>query len=171
MSLAAVTPPRLGHWLAAPTALCLLATLLLATPVRVWGLQLPEPVFSLVPAFAWAAIRPSILPPFALLLVGLAQDLLWGASLGFWPLCLLSAYGLILLVRSSLSGQGFITLWGWYAAACALAFGVGIALTRLQSGVVPDLIGVVLQGSATIILFPLAYRVIERYEAADARFR
>ena len=134
-------------------------------------MQLPEPVFGLVPAFAWAAIRPSILPPFALLALGLFLDLLWGAPLGLWPLCLLSAHAFTLFVRPTLIGQSFRILWGWYAAACAVAFAAGVLLTSLTAGAAPDLVGVGWQWLVSATLFPLAYRLMERYEDADVRFR
>ena len=159
------------RWLGGPLLLCIIATLLLATPVRVFGLALPEPVFGLVPAFAWAMIRPSILPPFALLLLGLYMDVLWGGPTGLWPACLLVAYAPVLVLRNVLAGQGFIIMWAWYAAACALAFGFGIYLLMLDSGEVPNLIAVGWQFLVTAALYPFAHTLIERYEDADVRFR
>jgi rod shape-determining protein MreD len=70
-----------------------------------------------------------------------------------------------------LSGQDFLALWGAYAAACAAAFVAGLSLMVLRSGEVPSLIGVGLQFLATAALFPFAWRLIERYEAADMRYR
>ncbi len=171
MSLVTVTPLRPSRWLVMPMLICMAVTLVFATPLRVMGAAPPEPVFSLVLAFAWAAIRPSVLPPIALLTLGLFQDLVWGGRLGFWPLCLMSAYAVILLMRASLSGQGFLVQWAWYAAACGAAFGVGVVMTDLAAGVVPNLVGVFWQWLASAILFPLAWRMIERYEDADPRFR
>ena len=55
-------------------------TVVFAAPLRVLGLQLPEPVFGLVLAFAWPIIRPSVLAPFVLLAYGLFTDLYWGAT-------------------------------------------------------------------------------------------
>ena len=159
------------RWLGGPLLLCIIATLLLATPIRVFGLALPEPVFGLVPAFAWAMIRPSILPPFALLLLGLYMDVLWGGPTGLWPACLLVAYAPVLVLRNVLAGQGFIIMWAWYAAACALAFGFGIYLLMLDSGEVPNLIAVGWQFLVTAALYPFAHGLIERYEDADVRFR
>ena len=159
------------RWLGGPLLLCVVATLVLATPIRVFGLALPEPVFGLVPAFAWAMIRPSILPPFALLLLGLYMDVLWGGPTGLWPACLLVAYAPVLVLRNVLAGQGFIIMWAWYAAACALAFGFGIYLLMLDSGEVPNLIAVGWQFLVTAALYPFAHTLIERYEDADVRFR
>jgi rod shape-determining protein MreD len=158
-------------WLIAPVMLSLIASFLIALPIRIFGLQAPEPVFALVPAFAWAMIRPSVLPAIALVALGLGQDLLWGTPLGFWALCLLSAYGLIFLVRVILSGQDFWILWRWYAGACAMALAVGVLLTFLRAGQAPSLIGVGLQFAVTAVLFPFAWALVERYEDADVRFR
>lgn len=94
------------RWLVAPTLICVVATIFLAIPLRVFGLQLPEFVFPLAPAFAWAVIRPSILPPFFLLGMGLFLDLFWGGPLGLWAISLLAAYAGVLATRSVMNNQG-----------------------------------------------------------------
>jgi len=159
------------RWLGGPFLICALGSLILAAPIRVYGLQLPEPVFALVPAFAWAMIRPSVLPPFALLLLGLYDDWLWGTPTGLWPACLLAAYAPVLMLRSVLAGQSFIAMWIWYACACALAFAVGAYLLTLDAGSVPSLVAVGWQFLVTAALYPFAHALIERYEDADVRFR
>ena len=151
--------------------LCLVGVAAFAVPLRVWSLQLPEPVFGLVPAFAWAFIRPSILPPLALLVLGVFQDLVWGTPLGFWALCFLSMHGLVLLGRTSLSGQGFWVLWGWYGAGCALAFALGVVLAGSSAGIAPNLLGVAAQWLVSVVFYPFAYQLIDHYEDADVRFR
>jgi rod shape-determining protein MreD len=158
-------------WFGAPIAAVLAASLVFALPLKVAGLQAPEPAFALVPAFAWAMARPSVLPPFALIFLGLALDLLWGGALGVWPLCLLAAYALVLFGRHIVSGQEFWGLWGWYAAACAVAMTVGLALISLRAGHVPSLVGAGLQFGVSVLLFPFAWRMIERYEASDTSYR
>ncbi|HEY1446943.1 MAG TPA: hypothetical protein VGF33_00270 [Caulobacteraceae bacterium] len=164
-------PMSPAEWLGLPMAAALGASLIFALPLRVAGLQGPEPVFALLPAFVWAFTRPSILPPLALVVLGLALDLLWGGPLGLWPLCLLAAYALIFLTRHMLLGQDFIALWGAYTAACAAAIATGLVLMTLRAGHWPSLIGAGLQFLVTAALFPFAWRLIERYEAADTRYR
>jgi rod shape-determining protein MreD len=159
------------QWLGLPALACAAATVVLAVPLRVFGLQLPEPVFPLMLAFAWAVIRPSMLAPFALLALGLFLDLYWGGPVGLWVIALLAAYALTLSVRRVLSGLGWWGLGGWYAAAVGLAMGVGYGTTRLDSAVAPSLWAVGWQTLANLALFPLAYRLIERFEDADVRFR
>ena len=152
-------------------AVCAAASLIFALPLEMFGLRPPEPVFALVPAFAWAMIRPSILPPFALLVLGLFLDVLWGGPLGLWPLALLAAYAPVLFARAFLSAQGFWSLWGWYAAACAAALATGLVFMSFRAGLAPNLVGAAWQLLATVALFPFANRLIERYEEADTRFR
>jgi rod shape-determining protein MreD len=171
MAAGAVQPLNPLRWLAAPALACAGGVLLFAAPLEALGLRLPEPVFALVPAFAWAIIRPSILAPFALLILGLFQDLLWGNPLGLWPLALLAAYGVTSAVRPALSGQSFWTLWAWYLAAITVAFALALGLIWLMAGEAPDLLGLGLQEAVTGLLFPLAWRLIDAFEDADIRFK
>ncbi|HEY5288504.1 MAG TPA: hypothetical protein VIJ59_00595 [Caulobacteraceae bacterium] len=157
-------------WLAAPMIAALVLSFVLALPLRIEGLALPEPVFALVPAFAWAIVRPSILPPLALFALGVALDLLWGGPLGLWETCLLAAYTLVFVSRRMLSGQEFWALWGAYAVACGGAMAVGFVLTALRAGHAPGLVGVGLQFAVTVALYPFAWKLVERYEAADTRY-
>jgi rod shape-determining protein MreD len=171
MRFRTVQPLSPLEWLVPPAVASVVATILLALPIKVFGLQLPEPVFAMAPAFAWAVIRPSILPPFVLAGLGLFQDMLWGGPLGFWPLCLLTLYGLTFSVRRVLGSEGFWALGAWFAAICAVSFAMGLLLTALVSGQAPSLLGLALQFVVTIALFPLAWLFIERFEDADVRFR
>lgn len=158
-------------WIGLPAVLAVLATIALGVPFRLFGLALPEPVFPMALAFAWPVIRPSLLAPLVLLLIGLFLDLYWGAPKGLWALSLLIAYGMLLLTRSLLIGQAAATLAGWYVAAVALAFGAAYLFTLLDSGVAPSLTATGLQLAVTVVLFPLAYRLVRRFEDADVRFR
>jgi rod shape-determining protein MreD len=159
------------RWLGLPVVGAVVPTLLLATPLRVFGLQLPEPVFPMVLAFAWAVIRPSMLAPFVLLALGLFLDLFWGGPVGLWALALLAAYSLVLGVRRTLTGRGAVVLWIWYGAACVLAFGVGTLITALKTGSLPSPFALFWQFLITLLLYPFAHRLIERFEDADVRFR
>lgn len=159
-------------WLGLPALLCVVATVVLATPLRIFGLALPEPVFPLALAFAWALIRPSVLPPFALLALGLFLDVFWGGPQGLWPLCLLAAYAAVLMVRRLIAGQDILMMGAWYALTIAVAFGVGFFLMTIDAGGgAPSLAALGWQYAWTVLLFPFAYRLIERYEDADVRFR
>ena len=171
MSLSGARPLAPWLWLGLPMFQALALTLLFAVPLRVFSLQLPEPVFPMVLAFAWAVIRPSVLAPFAILAMGLFLDLFWGAPLGLWALSLLVSYGVVLSARSILAGQSAPIMWGWYVTACAVAMLAGVLFTRLQAHASPSLVAVAWQLLATAVLYPFAHRLIDKFEDADVRFR
>ena len=159
------------RWLGGPMLLSMAATIVFAIPVRFFGLALPQPVFPLVLAFAWALIRPSVLPPFTLLLLGLFLDVFWGGPQGLWPLCLLAAYAAVLSVRRLITGQDLIVMWASYAATIAVSYALGYALMTIDSGGMPSLVATGWNYLATLLLFPFGRWLIERYEDADVRFR
>ena len=80
-------------------------------------------------------------------------------------------YGDVETVRRVLSGLGWLALAGWYAVAVGVAMGVGVVVTGLRAEAMPSPLAVFWQYIATFVLFPLANRLIERFEDADVRFR
>lgn len=159
------------RWLGVPMLQVLGVTILFAVPIRLWGLQLPEPVFPMTLAFAWAVIRPSVLAPAALVLMGLFLDLFFGGPFGLWALCLLIAYGMVLGGRSMTAGQSRIAMWVWYAVVTAVAMGAGFLVTAVKAHAMPGLVAIGWQYLATIVLYPFAHRLIDMFEDADVRFR
>lgn len=170
MSLAAA-PLDPWRWLGLPLLLCVLATVLFSLPIQVIGWGLPEPVFGMILAFSWAVIRPSILAPFGLLLMGLFQDVFWGAPTGLWGVSLLVSYGAVLLSRNIMVGQSRPMMWFWFAVACLVTQVVAFLATQMDTRATPNLLAVLWQFLATILLYPFAHRLIDRFEDADVRFR
>lgn len=168
---AVARPLRVSRWVGGPLLAALAVSLFLAAPIRLLGLPLPEPVTLMVPAFAWAMIRPAASPALALLLGGLALDGLWGAPAGLWAISLLVAYLPLLALRNVLAGQSTAVLWAWYGLACLLAQLVGWLIAAWISGAPPSLAAAGLQWLATVLLFPVAAVLIERFRDADVRFR
>lgn len=159
------------EWLGWPALAAVGLTLVFAAPLRVLGLSAPQPVFPAALGFAWAVIRPSVLAPFVLLVLGLLLDVFWGGPLGLWALSLICGYGVILSARPVLSGLGAFGLGAWYVFSVICAFVCALAVTALDSAAVPALWALAIQFAATLALFPFAYRLIQRYEDADVRFR
>ena len=125
----------------------------------------------MVCAFGWAVIRPSILAPVVLLILGLFLDVYWGGSLGLWPVSLLLAYAVTLAMRTMMTGQSRPMMWAWYGGMCLVAMTTGYLVTMLDVKAAPNLVGVLWQLLATAILYPFAHRLIDRFEDADVRFR
>ena len=171
MSLGGARPLHPARWLGAPLLMCVVATYVFAAPIRIWGLQLPEPLFAMIPAFAWALIRPSILAPFAILLLGLFLDLFWGGPMGLWGLSLLMAYATVLTARNMMTGQSRPIMWAWFAGVTAVAMTASFLFSTLDSLATPSLLAVFWQFLATVLLFPFAHRLVDRFDDADVRFR
>jgi rod shape-determining protein MreD len=159
------------RWIGVPILQALAWTIVFGAPLRIFGLQLPEPVFAMWPVFAWAMIRPAILAPFAVLLLGMCLELFWGAPLGLWSVSLLAAYGTVLFSRSMMLGQSTPMMFAWYAAVTAIAIGVAYLITMSRTGAGASSVAVLWQYLATILLYPFSHRLIERFEDADVRFR
>jgi rod shape-determining protein MreD len=159
------------QWILIPAAVTLAVTIVLATPVQLFGLHLPEPVIPMVLAFAWPLIRPSVVAPLMLTLLGLILDILTYGPLGLWPLALLAIYAIVLGSRSFLIGQDTVVLFVWYGACCSLAFLLAYLVVTLVAGNPPSLLSLIGQVIPTLLLFPFADRMIERFEDGDVRFR
>jgi len=171
MSNAGARPLSPWDWLGAPMLQVVAASLVFSVPLRFWGYGLPQPVFAVPAVFAWAVIRPSMLAPVAVMILGLFLDVLWNSPVGFWAVCLLLPYGLVLVGRAMLAGQSQLMMWVWYGASTALVLGAGYLFTMLDTQNAPDPISVGWQFLATVVLYPFADRLIDRFEDADVRFR
>ena len=159
------------QWIVYPSLMALLATLVLATPVTLFGIGLPEPVIPMVLAFAWPLIRPSISAPLALAVLGLILDVLWYAPLGLWGLVLLCIYAAILVSRNFLMGQETRVLFVWYTVAVLGAFFLAWVIITIDAGRAPSLLALMGQIVPTLLIFPLADRLIQRFDDGDVRFR
>lgn len=160
------------QWIFLPALAVMAATIVLATPVKLFGwVGLPEVVLPLTLAFAWPLIRPSVFGPLTLLLLGLFLDLLWGGPLGLWAVCLLAVYGGVLLSRSFLAGQETRVLFAWYAVCTVGSFALAYLIVSLRSANAPSLLALFWQVLPTLLLFPISAWMIERFDDGDLRFR
>jgi len=159
------------QWIVIPALVTVAVTILLATPVELFGLNLPEPVVPMVLAFSWPLIRPSITAPLVLTLLGLILDVLTYGPFGLWALALLAIYAVVLASRSFLIGQDTAVLFVWYAACCGLAFLMAYLVVTVIARNPPSILALIGQVVPTLLLFPFADRMIERFEDGDVRFR
>ncbi|MGV9005340.1 MAG: hypothetical protein ACOH1H_01240 [Brevundimonas sp.] len=159
------------QWIVYPALIAIAATVILATPVKLFGLTLPEPVLPMVLAFSWPLIRPSVLAPLVLLGLGLWLDGFWEGAFGLWGLALSAVYGVVLLSRSFLLGQETSVLFVWYSACTLMAFLMAYAVVSLGSPTAPSVLATIAQIVPTLLVFPLAHIMIERFDDGDVRFR
>lgn len=158
------------EWIFLPALVTIALTVVLATPIQIFGLHLPEPVIPLVLAFVWPLVRPSYLAPLALAALGMFLDVYWMMPLGFYTLTLMVVYGVLVTVRSYVVGQDWRVVFGIYVATEIVFFAMGVILVALDTGSVVRLIGVAEQIIATTALFPLVPYMLDKYVHAEVRF-
>jgi rod shape-determining protein MreD len=112
---------------AAVPVFCAVAVAVIANmPISFSGGLLPAPLLSLMPVYFWCLVRPDLMPPWAVLLIGLLEDLLSGGAPGVWAASFVVAYALVDRQRDSFAGlAGIGAILGFALAlfaACATAY-------------------------------------------------
>jgi len=109
-------------WYALPLITTVVAMIVFMAPADFLGRAFPPPDIALVAVFFWAIYGPSFLPPWAVFLLGLAQDFATGAPLGFWPVIYLSAYAFTMSQRVFFIGRsGWGVVFGFAVVAILTA--------------------------------------------------
>ncbi|WP_297799717.1 rod shape-determining protein MreD [uncultured Brevundimonas sp.] len=158
------------EWVVYPALMAVLATVVLSIPFRLFGLTLPEPVFPLVLAYAWPMIRPAAIGPIVLFVLGLFLDLYWGGQFGLWALALMIVYGAMLLARAFMSGHATVVNFALYVGCVALAFFVAYVVTALRLNNAPSVMALIGQMLPTLLLFPVADWLVQKFDDNDVRF-
>lgn len=138
-----------------PLLLGLLLVFLINMPVSFTGGLLPAPALALACVYFWVLVRPDLMPPAAVLLIGLAEDLLSGGPPGLWAAGFLAAYWLTDRERDSFAGlTGVGALVGFAAvvlSAALAAYGLETVVYLRLAPVAPLL----LHGVSTVVFYPL----------------
>ncbi len=128
------------YQLSIPFAVALFCVMFTMLP---WGLSsgvVIAPSFALMAVYYWGLYRPDLMPPIAVFLVGLFQDLMSGGPLGLWSLVYLAVYGVVVSQRLFFIGKAFLAIW----------IGFGVILSPLS---------VLAQAFLSFILYPIAARI------------
>jgi rod shape-determining protein MreD len=149
-----------------PLMTTILAALVTIVPLQIPGYAALTPAFLLMAAYHWTIYRPDLLPPFALFVVGTAEDLLTGGPIGVSALLLLLVRVGVLQYRRYFVNRGFAFVWAgftlltWGALVAAWALHCLLAMTVL--GFRATLFRIVL----TVAIFPLASFLLGRGQRA-----
>jgi rod shape-determining protein MreD len=149
-----MNPARVSALLT-PVLLALLFVVIANLPVSVTGGLVPAPLLALAPIYFWVILRPNLMPPIAVLLIGLFEDLLSGGPPGIWATGFLAAYGLADRQREVFGGlYGAGAILG-FAAAVFTAAGAAYALASIVYWRPAPLAALLLESVVTIILYPV----------------
>lgn len=148
---------------AATVVFCILLELL---PLPVPGYAALTPAFALMTVYHWSVYRPDLLPPSLLFAVGIAQDLVSGATIPASALVLLLARAGVVRSRRHFVGRSFPFVWAGFAVLTAAAMlGLWALHCVLQLSLF-DLRTAIVRGVLTVALFPATSLALGRSQRA-----
>lgn len=149
-----MNPARILSWFL-PALLAVCAALIANLPVSLTGGLVPSPVLALAPIYFWTLVRPDLMPPAAVLTIGLLEDLLSGGPPGLWAAGFLAAFTLADRQRDVFAGlAGTGAVFG-FAASMFTASAIVFVLVIVVLGTLPPLAPIFLQATVSVILYPL----------------
>jgi len=143
-----------------PATFAIVAVVVANLPISLFGGLIPAPLLALMPIYFWVLVRPDLMPPAAVLGIGLLEDLFSGGPPGLWAAGFLAAYALTDRQRDSFAGlSGFGAILG-FAAVMGMAAGIAYILASLAYLRPTPLAPLLLEVAVTIAIYPLAAVVI-----------
>jgi rod shape-determining protein MreD len=146
-------------WRALPLVLTILLMLAANIPLHLLQGEVPAPDIALTSIFFWAMHGSAFMPPWAVFIVGAAQDLTAGTPLGFSIIIYLLAYGFTLTQRIFFKGRTGIGAWLGFALVVAISALLSWSLGMIVFERWLDPLVVVLQAGMTILFYPLFSRL------------
>ena len=89
---------------AIPVVLCLISVVTANTPITLLGGWMPSPLFALMPIYFWCLVRPDLISPAWVLVIGVLQDILSGGPPGIWAVSFVVMYAAVDRMRETLAG-------------------------------------------------------------------
>jgi rod shape-determining protein MreD len=149
-----------------PITTTFLAIVISIQPVAIPGYAALTPAFTLMAVYHWTIYRPNQLPPAALFLLGLVQDMLAGAAPGVTSLILLLTRTSLLPHRHHFVDRPFPFVWAGFTLLAVGAILFAWMLHCLLDRAVADFRGMVFRTVLTISLFPVASFLLGRTQRA-----
>jgi len=149
-----------------PLLTTILAALVTILPLRAPGYAALTPAFTLMAVYHWTIYRPDLLPSVALFAIGLAEDLLTGAPIGFAPLAFLLTRAVVLRCRRYFVNQAFPFVWaGFTLVAGSTLLGLWAVHCLIELSLVNPRY-TVFRMVLTIAIFPLVSFLLGRTQRA-----
>lgn len=141
-----------------PFFFAILCTVLENVPVSLSGGIVPPPVLALMPIYYWCLVRPDLMPPFAVLIIGIVQDMLSGSPPGVWTLSFVAAYALVDRERESFAGLSGVGALLGFAAAMLVAGATAYFIVAFSYWHLPPIGPIMLEIAASVVFYiPVAY--------------
>jgi rod shape-determining protein MreD len=141
---------------ALPVLMAIVAVVIVNLPISLTGGAMPAPLLAFTAIYFWALMRPDLMPSLAVLIIGLAEDLLSGGPAGLWAAGFLAAYAFADRQRETLAGLSGIGAVLGFAAAIFIASFVAYLLACLVYWRMAPIGPLFLTAIVTIAFYPLA---------------
>jgi rod shape-determining protein MreD len=125
-------------------------------PVSFLGGLVPPPLLVLMPLYFWAVVRPDLMTPFWIFVLGVLQDLFSGGPPGVWAASFLATYALIDNQRdmlASLSGVGAIV---GFAVCVLVCCGCAYLIVGIYYWHLPPLAPMMAELAMTVFVYVFA---------------
>ncbi len=87
-------------------------------PFSIFGSWVPAPMYALMPIYFWCLVRPDLMSPGWVLMIGLSHDILSNEPLGIWTASLVATYAVVDKQRDAFAGlSGWGAILGFATAA------------------------------------------------------
>lgn len=143
-----------------PVLLALFAVVLVNLPVTFTNGVMPAPLLALIPIYFWVLVRPDLMPPAAVLVTGIAEDLLSGGPPGIWATGFLAAYAITNRQREFFAGLSDLAAVIGFAAAVFAAAGAAYVLAAILFWRPAPLSPLLLEAVVTVAFYPLIAPVV-----------
>lgn len=153
-------------WFSLPLIFTAAVTVLALVPFSPFSGAIPSADIVLAAVFYWAIFGPAFLPAWAVFALGLTQDFVTGAPLGFWALVYLIAYGFTLSQRVFFIGRSGMGVWFGFAIVAFLTAGTAWLLSSMIFGRFVPMTPILGQTLMTILVYPVAARVFSMMRGA-----
>ena len=136
-----------------PFVCALIGVVAANVPVSLSGGIVPPPMLALMPVYYWCLVRPDLMPPAAVLVIGVLEDLLSGSPPGVWTLSFVAAYALVDRERDSFAGLAGVGAILGFAAAMLTAGAAAYAIICIYYWHLPPLGPILLEIAVSVIFY------------------
>jgi rod shape-determining protein MreD len=143
---------------AIPFILAVLGVIVGNIPLSLFGANVPPPMLGLMPIYFWCLVRPDLMPPFAVFIVGVLQDLLGGGPAGVWTLSFIAAYAVVDRERDSFAGLAGIGAILGFAAAMLIAGAAAYTIISIFYWHMPPVAPILIEIAISVVFYiPAAF--------------
>ena len=130
-----------------------LAVLISNLPLSLTNGLVPAPLLGLMPIYFWCLVRPFLMTPAAVFVIGVLEDIMAGGPPGVWTLSFVITYAVIDRQRDAFAGlSGLVAVLG-FATAALIACACAYFIIALYYWHIPPVAPIVAELAVTVLFY------------------